>query len=77
MLKEDLVDEVSLMVSQVRSDGFRRVAGRAIFLKQGDSLLSFVDNHISDEPLNALMFKQIKSHFDALVKRTQIYEKET
>jgi hypothetical protein len=76
MERDDLVEKVNLMVGQVRSDGFKRVAGRAVFLKQAESLLSFVGNHTSDEDLNSLMFKQIKFWFDALVKRTQIYEKE-
>ena len=77
MDKQDLVDEVNLMVSQVRSDVFKRVAGRAFFLKDAERLLYFVNYRSVENTLNAKMFKEFKAKFDALVKRTQIYEKET
>ena len=76
MERDDLLEKVNLMVSQVRSDGFKRVAGRVLFLNDADRLLTFVDVHKTETLLNTRLFNELKFKFDSLVKRTQAYEKE-
>lgn len=77
MEKDKMIEQVKIMHSQVKAPGFALVSGRAQFLRDIDELVFFLETHSTGPSLNDKMFKEIKTKFDALVKRTQIYEKES
>jgi len=74
--KEKLLLEVEVMIDHVASKHFPPISGRALFLREVDDVIDFVNAHRIGPDLNAAIFNELKSKFDALVERTQKEEKE-
>lgn len=77
MEKVDFVDKIKLFVNHVKSESFGSAGGKALFLKDAEQAIDFVDSHRIENRINLLMFNDLKSKFDSLVERTRFYEKKT